>query len=98
MRAKSSAEGSCPSLRNPAASMDRLTVGELLLKDEAAVSPMLFEMMKSSMILVLGRPKPPPVTLLLPPRHSARASRMRAKSAAEGFRALDRSPRARAFR
>mmetsp|Transcript_89119 Transcript_89119/g.288645 ORF Transcript_89119/g.288645 Transcript_89119/m.288645 type:complete len:267 (-) Transcript_89119:36-836(-) len=104
MRVMSSVDGSWLPLRLPHASTPRFTVGELLRKVLAALSPMPFALMKSSTLLVLGRPtllplppiqEPPP---LLPPRTSTRASLMRASNAAEGFRALERSPRASARR
>mmetsp|Transcript_131682 Transcript_131682/g.367065 ORF Transcript_131682/g.367065 Transcript_131682/m.367065 type:complete len:216 (+) Transcript_131682:383-1030(+) len=100
IRARSSAEGSWLPLSWPHASTALFTVGELLRRVLAALSLILLSVMKSSTFLVLGRPTPlPPIQLppLPPPRTSTRASRMRASRAAEGFRALERSPRARAL-
>jgi len=99
--ARSSVEGSWLPVRRPHDSTARFTVGELLRSVSAALSPIPDSLMKSSMLLELGRPCPLPPAQepeVLPLRSSARASRMRASRAAEGFLAVDRSPRAKARR
>jgi len=88
--AKSSVEGSWVPVRRPHDNTARFTVGELLRSVSAALADMPDSLMKSSMLLELGRP--------CPLRSSARASRIRASNAAEGFLAVDRSPRAKARR
>mmetsp|Transcript_105214 Transcript_105214/g.209154 ORF Transcript_105214/g.209154 Transcript_105214/m.209154 type:complete len:231 (+) Transcript_105214:339-1031(+) len=98
--AKSSVEGSWVPARRPIDSTARFTVGELLRSVSAALAPMPDSLMKSSMLCVLGSPCPPPAQepAMLPLRNSARASRIRASNAAEGFLAVERSPRAKARR
>jgi len=94
---RSSTEGSPWPLSLPQASTALLRVGELLLKAYAVSRLTPVASMKSSTCLELGKPTPLPMSQLPPlppPLSMTLASRMRAKSAAEGFLALESSPRA----
>mmetsp|Transcript_102960 Transcript_102960/g.321930 ORF Transcript_102960/g.321930 Transcript_102960/m.321930 type:complete len:203 (-) Transcript_102960:7-615(-) len=95
IRASKAEEGFRAVLSSPRLSTVRCTVGELLLRESAALSSTSFAPIKSSTSWLPRGPPPEPERPLEP---LTRASRMRASSAADGFRALLSSPRASTLR
>jgi len=94
----SAAQGSGAPWRLPLLITARFIVGEQLLRAEAPAESTEFSLMYSAISALLGSPIALPGGALLRDVASTRASRMRTSTAADGFRALLRSPLFNTFR